>query len=216
MKTNSKEPLNRFVEKESEMEKLSPLNPSDVFAPPTVDPVAYKDMAPILQKFINEHKVCINVVNDFESALNNWKRSGWTFIEDINNDFKNLFSFLDNNAAVHNKNEEKALFPLLHKRLIETGEHGSVEDPKTVVDILEDDHIKIAQLGSLCMNFLDLGSSLHDKRSREITFEHAFQQGVAIVETLKLHIFREDETLFPLAMKLITKEEFEDMELGIK
>ena len=53
---------------------------------------------------------------------------------------------------------------------------------------------------------------MEDKKSREIVFELAFEQGKTIVETMRLHIYREDETLFPLAMKLISKEIFEEME----
>jgi len=209
---NNDDPIKRFIMKETGNDEMSPMDPPDEFAPSTVEPVPYEDMAPFLQKFIDEHKVCINVLNDFESALNNWKSNGWIFNEDVNKSFKSLFSFLDNNATIHNKNEEKTLFPLLHKRLIETGEHSSGDEPKTAVDILEDDHIKIAQLGSLCMNFLGLGSRLEDKKSREITFELAYEQGKTIVETMRLHIFGEDETLFPLAMKLISKEELIEME----
>ncbi|MCH7774775.1 MAG: hypothetical protein IH784_10280 [Bacteroidetes bacterium] len=63
------------------------------------------------------------------------------------------------------------------------------------------------------MNFLGLGSRLEDKKSREIVFELAYEQGKAIVETMRLHIYREDETLFPLAMKLISKEELKEMDL---
>jgi hypothetical protein len=131
MVNNSKDPLKRFIEKEAEMEEASPMNPPDAFAPTTVEPVAYKDMAPFLQKFIDEHKVCINVLNDFDSALNSWKGNGWIFNDDINENFKKLFSFLDNNATVHNRNEEKVLFPMLHKRLLET----DVADTKKIFQV---------------------------------------------------------------------------------
>ena len=95
---------------------------------------------------------------------------------------------------------------------MQTGEHTSGNEPKTAVDIMEDEHIKVAQLGALCLNFLGLGSRLEDKKSREIVFELAYEEGKAIVETMRLHIYREDETLFPLAMKLISKEELKKME----
>jgi len=61
-----------------------------------------------------------------------------------------------------------------------------------------------------------LGSRLEDNKSSEIVFELAYEQRKAIVETMQLHIYREDETLFPLAMKLIAKEEFEEMETSSK
>jgi hypothetical protein len=38
------DPVNRFVEKEKEIEELSPMNPPDAFSPSTVEPVAYEDM----------------------------------------------------------------------------------------------------------------------------------------------------------------------------
>ena len=209
--TNTNDPLKRFVEKEKEFEEASPMNPPDAFSPSTVDPVAYKDMAPFLQKLMDEHKVFITVLDNFESALISWKKNGFHFDDEINKKFNELFSFLDKNTPVHNRKEEKELFPLLHKRLLESGEHSSSEEPKTAVDIMEDEHIKVAQLAALCLNFLGLGSRLEDNKSREIVFELAFEQGKTIVETMRLHIFREDETLFPLAMKLLSREELIEM-----
>jgi len=61
------------------------------------------------------------------------------------------------------------------------------------------------------LNYLGLGSRLEYKISREIDFELAYKRGIAILETLRLHIYRVDDTLFPLAMKLISREEFEEM-----
>jgi hemerythrin-like domain-containing protein len=209
--TNTNDPLKRFVEKEKEFEEASPMNPPDAFTPSTVDPVAYKDMAPFLQKLMDEHKVFITVLDNFESALINWKKNDWNFNDEINKKFNELFSFLDKNTPGHNKKEEKLLFPTLHSRLLQTGEHSKGDEPKTAVDIIEDEHIKVAQLGALCLNFLGLGSRLEDKKSREIVFELAYEQGKVIVETMRLHIYREDETLFPLAMKLISKEELIEM-----
>ncbi len=213
---NTNDPVKRFVDKEKEFEEASPMNPPDAFSPSTVDPVAYKDMSPFLQKLMNEHKVFMTVLENFESALINWKKSGWNFNDEINKKFNELFSFLDQNTPGHNKKEEKLLFPLLHSRLLQTGEHSAADEPKTAVDIMEDEHIKVAQLGALCLNFLGLGSRLEDKKSREITFELAYEEGKAIVETMRLHIYREDETLFPLAMKLISKEELKEMEASSK
>jgi len=209
---NTDDPLKRFVEKEKEFEESSPMNPPDAFSPSTVEPVAYKDMAPFLQKLMDEHKVFITVLDNFESALISWRKSNWIFNDEINKKLNELFSFLDKNTPVHNRKEEKELFPLLHKRLLESGEHSSGDEPKTAIDIMEDEHIKVAQLGALCLNFLGLGSRLEDKKSREIVFELAYEQGMAIIETMRLHIYREDETLFPLAMKLISKKEFYTMD----
>lgn len=214
MKINKMEqtdPIKRFIEKESSEEEMSPMEPPEAFAPSTVEPVTYEDMHPLLQNLMDEHKIFVAVLNDFESALISWKQNNWIFNDNINKIFKDLFSFLDNNTPEHNKKEEKILFPLLHKKLLETGEHSGDDVPKTGVDIMEAEHIQVAQLGSLCLNFLGLGSRLQDKTSRETTFEYAYNQGKEIVEIMRLHIYREDETLFPLAMHLISAEEFENL-----
>ena len=209
---NTEDPIKRFVEKETEMDEMSPMNPPDAFAPSTVDHIDYKDMTPFLQELIDEHKLFMTILDNFESALINWKKNGYHFHDEINKKFNELFSYLDKNTPGHNKKEEKLLFPLLHKRLLHTGEHSTADEPRTAVDIMEDEHIKVAQLGALCLNFLGLGSRLEDKQSREIVFELAYDQGKTIVETMRLHIYREDETLFPLAMELISEEEFEEMD----
>ncbi len=187
--------------------------PPEAFAPSTVEPVAYEDMNPLLQKLMDEHKVFIKVLDNFEAALTEWKQARWIFNDNINKNFKELFSFLDNNTPEHNKKEEKQLFPLLHKRLLESGEHSGDTPPKTGVDIMEAEHIQVSQLGALCLNFLGLGSRINDNEDREMTFELAYNQGKEIVEIMRLHIYREDETLFPLAMKLITKDEFDNLNL---
>jgi len=101
------DPLNRFVEKEKEMEELSPMSPPEDYSPSTVEPVAYEDMTPFLQKLMDEHKVFTEVLNKFESAMIDWKKSDWIFNDDINRSFKELFEFLDKNTPVHNSKEEK-------------------------------------------------------------------------------------------------------------
>lgn len=208
---NTSDPIKRFVEKDKDAQEFSPMDPPEAFAKSTVEPVAYEDMHPSLQNLMDEHKKFIGVLNKFEEALTEWKQSNWIFNDKINKSFKELFYFLDHNTPLHNKKEEKQLFPLLHKRLIESGEHSGDEPPKTGVDIMEEEHIQIAQLASLCLNFLGLGSRFKDKESRELTFDFAYRQGKEIVEIMRLHIYREDETLFPLAMKLITSEELENI-----
>jgi len=76
---------------------------------------------------------------------------------------------------------------------------------------MEDEHLKVAQAAAIVFNFLGIGSRLPDNRSQEITFEAAFQQGIAIVETMKLHIFREENILFPQAMQLFNLSDFEKL-----
>ncbi|MFT5777223.1 MAG: hemerythrin-like domain-containing protein [Crocinitomicaceae bacterium] len=76
------------------------------------------------------------------------------------------------------------------------------------VDLMEDDHNKFIQLATLCFNLLGLGTRLRDLESRGITFDLAYNNGKELSEMLRLHIFREDESLFPLAQELFTDEDF--------
>ena len=72
---------------------------------------------------------------------------------------------------------------------------------------MEDDHVKFIQLGTLTFNMLGLASRLGDQRSRAITYDLACHSGTELVELLKLHIFREDNIIFPLAQKYLSEQE---------
>jgi len=198
--------LKRFVEKESG-EEMSPFDPPDAFDPQNIEPVPYDELHPFLKKLADEHTAFSNVLNEFEEALINWRENNWQFDEEIDRKLKNFFEFVDEKVPVHNQKEEKKLFPLLNKKLIEIGEHNSKDSSLTGISIMEDEHIKVAQAAAIVFNFLGLGSRLPDQRSKEITFQAAYEQGIAIIETMKLHIFREENILFSQAMKLFGEEE---------
>lgn len=208
---NLTDPIKRFVEKVNEGEELSPFDPPDAYSPQNINPLPYEVMHPFLQELIDEHKLYTNVLNHLEEALINWQKNNWMFNDEINEKFKEFFTFIDENVPVHNQKEEKLLFPLLHKKLVETGEHNSKDSTVTGINIMEDEHIKVVQSAAIVFNFLGLGSRLPDSRSKEITFQAAFDQGMAIVETIKLHIFREENILFPQAMEYFTSSEFENL-----
>jgi len=199
--------IKRFVEKDNDQEELSPMNPPDAYIPKNIEQVAYENMHPFLQKLIDEHLAFTKVLNEFEESLLKWKKNNWIFTDAINSGLKQFFNFFDEKVPLHNQKEEKKLFPLLQEKLIETGEHNSKDTSYTGISLMEDEHIKVAQAAAIVFNFLGLVSRLTDMRSKEITFETAYEQGMAIIETMKLHIFREENILFPQAMKLISKDD---------
>lgn len=205
------DPIKKFVEKDTSGEELSPFDPPDAFSPQNIEPVTYKEMHPFLQKLVDEHNAFTKVLNEFEEVLIKWKKNNWIFTDEINSGLKQFFNFFDEHVPLHNQKEEKKLFPLLHIKLVEAGEHNINDSSFTGINLMEDEHIKVAQAAAIVFNFLGLGSRLPDTRSTEITFEAAFEQGIAIVETMKLHIFREENILFPQAMKFFTSSEFEKL-----
>ena len=112
---------------------------------------------------------------------------------------------------LHNLKEEKVLFPLLHDRLLEQGEHSPGAIPETAVDMLENDHLKIMQLTTLTFSLMGISSRLTDPASSAVLVDMAVEQGNALVELLRLHIFREDNVVFALAHKYLTAEDFAEI-----
>lgn len=200
--------------KEMEEDEHSPMNPPEAYSEEyKLGSLSIDEMPAIIQQFDREHKVCKQKVELFEKALSAFKEYGYELNEDINKAFGEFFQFFDNNIIAHNQKEEKILFGELHKKLVESGEHSGDAIPKTSIDLMEDDHIKFIQLGALTFNLLGLAARLGDQKSRMFTYDVAYQNGRELIEMLMLHIFREDNTLFPLAKKLISEERFKEMEV---
>ncbi len=194
---NQEDPIKRNVEKSLDLDESSPMDPPDAYDPTmTVGGVKYDQMDTLLQQYMDEHKVCIEKIDLFEKALVQFKETTYQLNDEINKGFSEFFQFFDNNIMDHNQREEKQLFPLLHKRLIESGEKGEGNVPQTAVDMMEDDHIKFIQLGSLTFNMLGLAPRLHDDRSRMFVYDVAYDNGRELIEMLRLHIYREDNILF--------------------
>lgn len=210
-KLKDSDPIRRKAEKELEISEHSPMDPPEAYdkEAASVDGIGYDDMAIPLQSMIDEHNELIKYAERFESALGEFHSSGYNFTKDINDKFNEFFVYFDNHILPHNRKEERYLFPTLHAKLVESGEHGVGSDKMTAVDLMEDDHVKFIQLASLTFNLLGLASRLPDTKSRGITFDLAYHNGKELIELLRLHIFREDNTVFPLAQKLLSTKELE-------
>ena len=57
-----------------------------------------------------------------------------------------------------------------------------------------------------------LATRIKDDTARIFILDTAYETARELIELLKLHIYREDHTLFPLAQKYLSKEEFEEIE----
>lgn len=209
--TNQADPLKRMVERQTEQEEYSPMDPPDAYSPPNMDAVDYEEMHPFLQQLVDEHKACIKELDAFERALIQIQKDGLN--KEVNQKIRDFFYFFDNNIVKHNQKEENTLFPLLHQKLIENGEHGKGQEALTSVDMLEDDHIKALQLAAVVFNFFGLAMRLPNLESRMIVMDAALEQGKTLVELLKLHIFREDNIAFAQAHQFISNAEFDVLEI---
>ncbi|HTX19690.1 MAG TPA: hemerythrin domain-containing protein [Bacteroidota bacterium] len=100
--------------------------------------------------------------------------------------------FVDEEVRVHNGKEEKALFPVVEKY---------VDGPTAV---LRDDHVRMARIyKKLSYSIRALKDNNDDKVARAELAEAA----EAIVQLMVNHIHKENQILFPLVKRFLTKEE---------
>lgn len=206
------DPVKRNVEKGLEQVEHTPMDPPSAYEQPGKMKVDFKNMDKPLQTFVEEHKIAVQQVESFERALVQFKTSGYKVDQKVNEIFATFFKYFDSELLPHNDKEEKMLFPLLNKRLIEAGEHSTGETKLTAIDVMEDDHVKFIQLGTLSFNFFGLATRIKDQGSRMFVLDTAYETARELIELLKLHIYREDYTLFPLAQKYLSKDEFDAIE----
>lgn len=209
----NQDPLKRSVERQTAQEEFSPMAPPDAYEPPNIEAVPYEEMPSFIQKLMDEHRVAEDQLEAFEKVLIQLQQHGLVADKKIDTALRRFFTFIDVTIVPHNLMEEKILFPVLQKKLLEKGEHSTGQFPKTAVDIMEADHIKVMQLAAVTFNFLALSARLPHLASRAIVLDTAIEQGKVIVEMLRLHIFREDKVVYSMAHKYISQEEFQEMEM---
>lgn len=202
--------IKRSAEKQNEKSEFSPMEPPDAYKPPVMNPVPYELFSPILRELIDEHKIISNELDKFEQTLLQIRKEGYD--KETNKQLTHFFEFLDDKIVHHHLKEDRYLFPLLHQRLLETGEHSTAEIPETAVDMMENDHIKTMQLAALIFNIIGISARIPDAASRTMLIDFAIEHGMALVEAMRLHIFREDNVVFALAHKHINADEFKEIE----
>jgi len=207
---NKQDPLKRMVERQNETEEFSPMDPPDAFQPPTLDEVKYEDMHPLIQALMDEHKACNKVINVFENTLNSLHKDGFSknALEGIND----FFSFFDESIIEHNRKEDDTIFSDLNTILYQK-EEFSTGTEKTIVDLMEDDHIKMLQLAAISFNLFGLVTRVPDEGSGLVILDLAIEQSKALIEMLKLHIFREDHVVFPIANNYLSTEVLDAMKV---
>ncbi|MBI1837774.1 MAG: hemerythrin domain-containing protein [Flavobacteriia bacterium] len=208
-KLKEEDPILRNADKDENLEEFSAMDPPSAYDKERMVGANYETMNPFFQELMDEHKEVVAKTNEFDTALINFKTSGYNFTEELSQAFNTFFVYFDDHILPHNRKEERHYFRILHDRLIEAGEHGNGEEPSTAVDIMIDDHVKFIQLAALTFNLLGLGTRLQDTDSKIMTFDLAFNTGRELSEMIRLHVFREDETLFPLSQDLLTAQDFE-------
>ncbi len=212
---NEQDPLKRMVEKESGGLEMSPMDPPEI-SDNSVLPDNFEEYHACLKQLVYEHKEFSSRLEEFEKAILFFKENGLQQQEDVKNSINNFFSYIDNSILLHNKKEEKFLFNKLNERLNSKEIYSGSDSSSTVVDIMEDDHSKLIQLSALAFNLLGLTPRLPDPNSRLIVLDIAIEQSLAMIELLKLHIYREDHIVFELANEHLTVDELAQIEEQLK
>jgi len=204
---NKIDPLKRMVERQTGEEELSPMDPPDAFNPPAVDDISYDDMHPVLQKLMDEHVACTAEIDAFEEVIGNLFKDGFT--KQVSEGITKFYRFFDDSIIIHNRKEDRGIFPVLQEKLLEKGEFSVSNEKVTVVDLMEDDHSKAMQLAAISFNLFGLAPRIPDNNSRLMILDLAVEQSKTLIELLKLHIFREDHIIFPLVQQYLAKEELD-------
>jgi hemerythrin-like domain-containing protein len=205
---NKQDPLKRMVERQNETEEFSPMDPPDAFQPPALDEIKYEEMHPVIQSLMDEHKVCNEAISSFENTLNALHSDG--FSKNSLDGINDFFSFFDESIIEHNRKEDNTIFADLNI-ILHNKEEFSTGTEKTVVDLMEDDHIKMLQLAAISFNLFGLVTRIPDEASGMVILDLAVEQSKALIEMLKLHIFREDNVVFPIANTYLSQEVMDTM-----
>ena len=196
----------------SETKGLSPMDPPDAYAPPSLEPVSPAEMHPFLRRLRDEHAPLMEELNAFEGAIVSIRKDGFTKESDAA--LRRFFHFIEQEFPRQRRVDAAPLFPLLNARLMAGGEHSKGDDPTTAIDVMKDDHAEAMQLAAVVVNFLGLVFRLPDERARLIVLDAALEQGKTLVELLRLLVFRKDNVLYSLAHRLISGAEFDRLQSG--
>jgi hemerythrin-like domain-containing protein len=190
---------------------LSPYAPPEAFNPPSKEEeIAYEDMHPFLQEFIDEHNSYTKELNAFEATIA--LIEGGRVDRDIDERLRQFFTYFDDKIVSHNLEEEKYLFSQISKKMKENGEHSQSDENFNVIDVLIDDHIKSIQMSAVTFNMFALFSRISDEKSRYIILDVALNQAKELLELLRVHIYREDTIIFTYAQKNFSDTELTEIQ----
>jgi hemerythrin-like domain-containing protein len=205
------DPLKRMVEKESGGQEFSPMDPPEAFDASGLEDIDHEKFHPCLKTLMKEHEEVQGYLSEFEDAVITLKENGMPWDKKVQKKISDFFASFDQTVLPHNHKEEKYLFTILNRKLKMAGVHASAESKHTAVDMMEDDHIKFVQISSLVLNLLELCVRLPDPGSRLMVLDIAIEQSAALIELMKLHLFREDNIVFPLAQKYLSTRELDQV-----
>ena len=207
---NKHDPLKRQedVSSKDRGSEYSPMNPPEAYNPPCIIKVDYKEFHPVLQRLVDEHNDLKGNLLLFENMLNELQKNSGLGL-DLKNKILNFLDIFEHDFTLHNKQEEKHLFPLLSKRFLEIGEHSKAKNPITPIHVLEDEHREATKIATEAHYIWTLVFKISNPAIHHLLLKEFLIKSLKLIEIVRLHIFREDDIVFSLAQKNLTKDELD-------
>jgi hemerythrin-like domain-containing protein len=141
-----------------------------------------------------DHHKGLKRLEDLERAAGYIKENGFSF--DAFTQIAEAIEYINLEIRRHNEIEEKYLFPLLDRH---------VNGPSHIM------HNEHRELWKLFSRLLESVEDVQEGRIYATTIWELVESSRSIVAMLSEHIRKENEVLFPMARKLLTKEEYEQV-----
>lgn len=140
--------------------------------------------------FLKEHDTALVQLQILKRSASEIRKKGYS--EKTFRQLLKATEFVDEEVRVHNGKEEKALFPVVEKY---------VDGPTAV---LRDEHVKMARTYKKLHFSIEMLTENHDDKTARAELAEAAD---AIVQLMVNHIHKENQILFPLVKRFLTKEE---------
>lgn len=198
---NRVDPLKKqeFVSNEDRGD-LSPLTPPEADHPPSSVKVPYEQMHGYIRHYMDEHSAIIRILDLFETDLKHLSETK-KIDQRLQKNISLFFEIFLNEFIPHNQREEREFFPLLEKCFLEIGEHSNTSKPVTPIDIMYKEHVEALLLAIESQSYWRVLEFLKEESDRTKVLASFLKKSFALIEVMRLHIFREDDVVFSLAQK---------------
>ncbi len=146
--------------------------------------------------FLKEHDTALVQLRILRKSAAEIRKNGYS-----DRLFKQLLKateFVDEEVRVHNGKEESALFPIVEQY---------VDGP---TNVLREDHQRMARIYKKLRYSID---SLKENHEDKIARQELAEAAEGIVQLMVNHIHKENEILFPLVKRFLTKDELRKVAL---
>jgi hemerythrin-like domain-containing protein len=166
----------------------------------------FGDITDPFTKLVECHDQILKYLAIFENALLDLEQNGARAVAREQENIKRTFDFFHSEVALHTRDEEDGLFPLLEPKL----RRRSVPHPhfdRTPIQAIEDQHRKAeAETQRLEILHSKLGTENDEARCALLIGEF-IKRGRVLIAFYREHIRGENEAIFPLAEWLLTGAE---------